>query len=182
MSNTDTIDWFRNTAPYINTHRGTTVVVGLRAGAVAQANFINVVHDLALMQSLGMRLVIVHEQADLENAPIAQDAMANILADIAFERSQIERIFSMGLPNSPLHNAKLRVISGNFVTARPAGVLRGIDHGALGVVRQVDVAGITHALDGAAICLLSATGHSPPAIYLLSTHWSLCGRCPQPRC
>lgn len=161
MSNTDTIDWFRNTAPYINTHRGTTVVVGLRAGAVARDNFINVVHDLALMQSLGMRLVIVHEHASLENAPISQDAMTAILADIASERSQIERMFSMGLPNSPLHNAKLRVISGNFVTARPAGVLQGIDHGALGVVRQVDVAGITHALDGAAICLLSATGHSP---------------------
>ena len=123
MSNTDTIDWFRNTAPYINTHRGTTVVVGLRAGAVSQSNFINVVHDLALMQSLGMRLVIVHEQTDLENAPITQDTMAKILADIASERSQIERMFSMGLPNSPLHNAKLRVISGNFVTARPAGVL-----------------------------------------------------------
>lgn len=161
MSNADTIDWFRNTAPYINSHRGTTVVVGLRAGAIAQENFINVVHDLALMQSLGMRLVIVHEHADIDNAPITQDAMTQILAAMSSERSQIERMFSMGLPNSPLHNAKLRVISGNFVTARPAGVLRGIDHGALGVVRHVDVAGISHALDGAAICLLSAIGHSP---------------------
>ncbi len=161
MSSTDTIDWFRNTAPYINTHRGTTVVVGLRAGAVAQDNFINVVHDLALMQSLGMRLVIVHEHTDLEDSPISQEAMTGMLANIASERSQIERMFSMGLPNSPLHNAKLRVISGNFVTARPAGVLKGVDHGALGVVRHVDVAGITHALDGAAICLLSAVAHSP---------------------
>ena len=161
MSNTDTIDWFRNTAPYINTHRGTTVVVGLRAGAVSEDNFINVVHDLALMQSLGMRLVVVHEHANLESAPITQEAMGNILAEIASERSQIERMFSMGLPNSPLHNAKLRVMSGNFVTARPVGVLQGIDHGALGVVRHIDVAGITHALDGAAICLLSAVAHSP---------------------
>ena len=161
MSNADTIDWFRNTAPYINTHRGTTVVVGLRAGAIAQDNFINVVHDLALMQSLGMRLVIVHEHADLEHAPISQDAITHILSEISSERSQIERMFSMGLPNSPLHNAKLRVISGNFVTARPVGVLDGVDHGALGVVRHIDVAGITHALDGAAICLLSTTGHSP---------------------
>ncbi|REJ64789.1 MAG: amino-acid N-acetyltransferase, partial [Proteobacteria bacterium] len=161
MSNADTIDWFRNTAPYINSHRGTTVVVGLRAGAIAQENFINVVHDLALMQSLGMRLVIVHEHADIDDAPITQDAMRQLLAAISSERSQIERMFSMGLPNSPLHNAKLRVISGNFVTARPAGVLQGVDHGALGVVRHVDVAGISHALDGAAICLLSAVGHSP---------------------
>lgn len=161
MSNTDTIDWFRNTAPYINTHRGTTVVVGLRAGAIAKDNFINVVHDLALMQSLGMRLVIIHEHTPLETAPIPHEAIATLLADIASERSQIERMFSMGLPNSPLHNAKLRVISGNFVTARPAGVLKGVDHGALGIVRQVDVAGITHALEGAAICLLSAVGYSP---------------------
>jgi amino-acid N-acetyltransferase len=160
MSNTDTIDWFRNTAPYINTHRGTTVVVGLRAGAVSSENFINVVHDLALMHSLGMRLVIIHEHDALENAPLTHDAMSALLGAISLERSQIERMFSMGLPNSPLHNAKLRVISGNFVTARPAGVLQGIDHGALGIVRQVDVAGVTHALDGAAICLLSTIGHS----------------------
>ena len=161
MSNPDTIDWFRNTAPYINTHRGTTVVVGLRAGAVSQDNFINVVHDLALMQSLGMRLVIIHEHTNFQNSPISQAAMTSALTDIGSERSQIERMFSMGLPNSPLHNAKLRVISGNFVTARPAGVLQGIDHGALGIVRHIDVAGITHALDGSAICLLSPTGHSP---------------------
>ena len=161
MSSADTIDWFRNTAPYINTHRGTTVVVGLRAGAVSQDNFINVVHDLALMQSLGMRLVVIHEHAYLNNAPLPQEAMGPMLAEIASERSQIERMFSMGLPNSPLHNAKLRVISGNFVTARPAGVLKGVDHGALGVVRHVDVAGMSHALDGAAICLLSAVAHSP---------------------
>lgn len=161
MSSADTIDWFRNTAPYINTHRGTTVVVGLRAGAVSQDNFINVVHDLALMQSLGMRLVVIHEHAYLNSAPLPQEAMGPMLAEIASERSQIERMFSMGLPNSPLHNAKLRVISGNFVTARPAGVLKGVDHGALGVVRHVDVAGMSHALDGAAICLLSAVAHSP---------------------
>ena len=82
MSNIDTIDWFRNTAPYINTHRGTTVVVGLRAGAVAEDNFINVVHDLALMQSLGMRLVIIHEQTCLANTPIPQESMAAILTEI----------------------------------------------------------------------------------------------------
>ena len=95
------------------------MVVGLRAGAVSSENFINVVHDLALMHSLGMRLVIIHEHDTLENAPLTHDAMSAVLGAISLERSQIERMFSMGLPNSPLHNAKLRVISGNFVTARP---------------------------------------------------------------
>lgn len=158
---TDTLDWFRNTAPYINTHRGTTVVVGLRHGATTHHNFINVVHDLALMQSLGLRLVIVHEHQPIPLTPVPSEAMPTLIASILEARTHIERMFSMGLPNSPLHNARLRVISGNFVTARPVGVINGIDHGARGLVRHVDVGGITHALDGSSICLLSALGYSP---------------------
>jgi amino-acid N-acetyltransferase len=158
---TDTLDWFRNTAPYINTHRGTTVVVGLRHGATTHHNFINVVHDLALMQSLGLRLVIVHEHQPITLTPVPSEAMPTLIASILEARTHIERMFSMGLPNSPLHNARLRVISGNFVTARPVGVINGVDHGARGLVRHVDVSGITHALDGSSICLLSALGYSP---------------------
>ncbi|MDA8589812.1 amino-acid N-acetyltransferase [Luminiphilus sp.] len=158
---TDTLDWFRNTAPYINTHRGTTVVVGLRHGATTHHNFINVVHDLALMQSLGLRLVIVHEHQPMPLTPVPLEAMETLIASTLDARTQIERMFSMGLPNSPLHNAKLRVISGNFVTARPVGVINGVDHGARGLVRHIDVGGITHALDGSSICLLSALGYSP---------------------
>ena len=158
---TDTLDWFRNTAPYINTHRGTTVVVGLRHGATTHHNFINVVHDLALMQSLGLRLVIVHEHQPIPLTPVPSEAMPTLIASILEARTHIERMFSMGLPNSPLHNARLRVISGNFVTARPVGVINGVDHGARGLVRHVDVGGITHALDGSSICLLSALGYSP---------------------
>jgi amino-acid N-acetyltransferase len=155
------LDWFRNTAPYINTHRGTTVVVGLRHGATTHHNFINVVHDLALMQSLGLRLVIVHEHQPIPLTPVPSEAMPTLIASILEARTHIERMFSMGLPNSPLHNARLRVISGNFVTARPVGVINGVDHGARGLVRHVDVGGITHALDGSSICLLSALGYSP---------------------
>jgi amino-acid N-acetyltransferase len=155
------LDWFRNTAPYINTHRGTTVVVGLRHGATTHHNFINVVHDLALMQSLGLRLVIVHEHQPIPLTPVPSEAMPTLIASILEARTHIERMFSMGLPNSPLHNARLRVISGNFVTARPVGVINGVDHGARGLVRHVDVSGITHALDGSSICLVSALGYSP---------------------
>ena len=158
---TDTIDWFRHTAPYINSHRGTTVVVGLRCGAARDGNFINVVHDLALMHSLGVKLVIVHEQNTFNYEPLTPAAVNQAVADILAERTHIERIFSMGLPNSPLHNARLRVISGNFITARPLGVIHGVDRSGRGLVRHVDVAGITHALDGPAICLVSTLGHSP---------------------
>ena len=158
---TDTIDWFRHTAPYINSHRGTTVVVGLRQGATADKNFINVVHDLALMHSLGVRLVVVHEQRSFDSEALTQADADKAVAEALEERTYIERMFSMGLPNSPLHNARLRVISGNFITARPVGVINGVDRVGRGLVRHVDVAGITHALDGSAICLISTLGHSP---------------------
>ena len=158
---TDTIDWFRHTAPYINSHRGTTVVVGLRQGATADKNFINVVHDLALMHSLGVRLVVVHEQRSFDSEALTLTDVDKAVAEALHERTCIERMFSMGLPNSPLHNARLRVISGNFITARPVGVINGVDRVGRGLVRHVDVAGITHALDGSAICLISTLGHSP---------------------
>ena len=158
---TDTIDWFRHTAPYINSHRGTTVVVGLRCGAARDKNFINVVHDLALMHSLGVRLVVVHEQDTFDSEPLIPTVLNQAVANILKERTHIEQMFSMGLPNSPLHNARLRVISGNFITAQPLGVINGIDRSGRGLVRHVDVTGMTHALDSAAICLISTLGHSP---------------------
>ena len=158
---TYTIDWFRHTAPYINSHRGTTVVVGLRRGATANPNFINVVHDLALMHSLGVRLVVIHEQNTFNSEPLTPVEVNTAVVEALEERTFIERMFSMGLPNSPLHNARLRVISGNFITARPVGVINGVDRSGRGLVRHVDVAGITHALDGSAISLISPLGHSP---------------------
>jgi amino-acid N-acetyltransferase len=135
--------------------------VGLRQGATADKNFINVVHDLALMHSLGVRLVVVHEQRSFDSEALTLADADKAVAEALEERTYIERMFSMGLPNSPLHNARLRVISGNFITARPVGVINGVDRVGRGLVRHVDVAGITHALDGSAICLISTLGHSP---------------------
>jgi amino-acid N-acetyltransferase len=53
------------------------------------------------------------------------------------------------------------VISGNFITARPVGVLDGVDFKHSGLVRKVDVGGITRTLDFGAMVLLSPFGFSP---------------------
>ena len=98
---TDTIDWFRHTAPYINSHRGTTVIVGLRCGAASDENFINVVHDLALMHSLGVRLVVVHEQNTFNSEPLAPMAVNQAVADTLAERTHIVRCFRWGYPTHP---------------------------------------------------------------------------------
>ena len=46
--------------PYINAHRDCTFVVMLPGEGVAHPNFANIVHDLVLLHSLGVRLVLVH--------------------------------------------------------------------------------------------------------------------------
>ena len=66
----------------------------------------------------------------------------------------------MGLANSPMHQAQLRVVSGNFVIAKPKGVLAGIDYGFTGDVRRIDQQAITHWLQNNTIVLLSPIGYS----------------------
>lgn len=67
----------------------------------------------------------------------------------------------MGLPNSPMQGSRLRVCSGNFVTARPIGVVDGIDFQHTGKVRRIDTSGIQRQLQDGSIVLLSPLGYSP---------------------
>ena len=56
----DYVNWLRHASPYINAHRDCTFVVMLPGDGVAHSNFGNIVHDLVLLHSLGVRLVLVH--------------------------------------------------------------------------------------------------------------------------
>ena len=76
-------------------------------------------------------------------------------------RLQIEALLSMGLANSPMHGARIRVCGGNFVTAQPLGVLDGTDFQHTGKVRRVDHEGIRAQLALGNIVLLSPLGYSP---------------------
>ena len=76
-------------------------------------------------------------------------------------RFEIEAAFSQGLPNTPMANATVRVVSGNFLTARPVGIVDGVDFMHSGVVRKVDAAAIRRAIDIGAMVLLSPFGFSP---------------------
>jgi triosephosphate isomerase len=58
-------------------------------------------------------------------------------------------------------NATVRVVSGNFLTARPVGIVEGIDFIHSGLVRRVDQAAIRRAIESGALVLLSPFGFSP---------------------
>ena len=58
-------------------------------------------------------------------------------------------------------NATVRVVSGNFLTARPVGIVDGVDFMQSGLVRRVDHGAIQRAIDIGALVLLSPFGFSP---------------------
>ncbi len=176
MDNTSFVKWFRNAAPYINAHRGKTFVLMFGGEAVLDPNFSNIIHDIALLRSLGVKLVIVHgarpqieERASLlgveqqfENSLRITDPRTLVAVKDATGslRVHIEALLTTGLANSPMHGASIRVSTGNFVIARPIGVKEGVDYQHTGLVRRIDTIGINAQLDFGSIVLLSPVGYS----------------------
>ncbi|GGY58279.1 amino-acid N-acetyltransferase [Marinobacter zhanjiangensis] len=177
MSVSDWLHSFRHSSPYINTHRGSTVVLVLGGEALASDNLLNIIHDIALLSSLGIRLVVtfgarpqIQQRLDQAGHPsgfegglrITQEQdLPLIMESVGGLRSWLESRLSMGLVNSPMHGAKIRVSSGNFVAARPVGVLEGVDFGYTGRVRRVDTDGIERLLELGHIVLMPPQGYSP---------------------
>ena len=173
----DYVNWLRHATPYINAHRERTFVVMLPGDGLADANFGNIVHDLVLLHSLGVRLVLVHGsrpqiEARLKarglsarfhnNLRITDSETLECVIDAVGQlRIAIEARLSMDIAASPMQGARLRVVSGNFVTARPIGVVDGVDLHHTGEVRRIDRKGISRLLDERAIVLLSSIGYSP---------------------
>ncbi|MCO1333375.1 amino-acid N-acetyltransferase [Microbulbifer sp. OS29] len=170
------LNWFRHAAPYINDLRGRTLVVGLPGDALEHPNFRNLVHDMALLASLGVRLVVVHGARAQINRALEKCNLANLFhggqritdrdtleivkSVVGKLRFDIEAAFSQGLPDSPMARSALKVVSGNFVTARPSGVLDGVDLGWTGTVRRMDVNTLEQTLDQGSLVLLSPLGTS----------------------
>jgi amino-acid N-acetyltransferase len=171
------VPWFRSVAPYIHMHRGKTFVVAISGEAIAAGKLPSLVQDLAMIQSMGVKVVLVHgfrpqvnEQLQAKgHVPQYSHGMRitnSVALDCAQEaagqlRYEIEAAFSQGLPNTPMAGATVRVISGNFITAKPVGIVDGVDFQHSGMVRKVDVSGISQILNLDAMVLLSPFGFSP---------------------
>ncbi len=170
------VDWFRASTAYINAHRGKTFVVFLSGEAMADDNLPNIVFDLSLLQSLGVRLVIVHGarpqiSVALEAAGLftefSQDlrvteasAMQTITATSGALSAKLEALFSKGLRDSPMHGSNINVCRGNFIMSKPVGVRDGTDFHYTGKVRKIQKDAIDQQLDAGNIVLLSNLGYS----------------------
>jgi amino-acid N-acetyltransferase len=172
-----TTNWFRNAAPYIHAHRGATFVIAFDGETILADNFNHLVHDLALLNSLGIRLVLVfgaRTQIERQCAThhidikyhqglrITDEASLKIAKSVIGKvRLEIEAKLSFSLPYTPMADAHIRCTSGNFVTARPVGIRDGIDFGHTGEVRKVDIHSINQQLALDNIVLLPPLGFSP---------------------
>ncbi len=171
------VPWFRSVAPYIHKFRNQTFVVGIAGEAIAAGKLPHLAQDLAMIQSMGVKVVLVHgfrpqvnEQLQAKGHQARYSHGIRITDSVALDcaqeaagqlRYEIEAAFSQGLPNTPMAGSTVRVLSGNFITARPVGIVDGIDFQHSGLVRKVDVAGISRTLDMGAMVLLSPFGFSP---------------------
>jgi len=164
------VSWLRSVAPYVHAFRGKTFVVAFPGELVAAGALSVLAHDLSLLHALDINVTVVYgsrpqvaEQLALRNVEgrfhngvrITDTAAMECAKEAAGElRLDIEAAFSQGLPNTPMSHAAIRIISGNFITARPLGVIDGVDFELTGLTRKVDAETIHSIMgsDGVVCC------------------------------
>lgn len=167
---------FRHAAPYIQAHRDRVFVVAMPGEVFSSPVFENLIHDLALLACLGIKLVIVHgarmqieskiEDAGLVSRIVDQtrvttdEELPHVVEAINDLTTRLVSAFSTGMPNTPRFGVQLSVISGNFVIARPMGVKNGVDFEHTGVVRQIQNDRISTCLSSGNIVVVPTLGYS----------------------
>ena len=179
MQNADNfVRWFRQVAPYVHDFGGRTFVVAFGGEMVAErSRHAAFIHDLNLLAALEIRLVLVYGarpqiEAELkakglksqyaQGLRVTDEQALTVVKHVGGAlRVEIEALLSQGLPNSPMARAQIRAVSGNYITARPIGVRKGVDFQFTGAVRKVDAAALSAQLDVADIVLVPFVGYSP---------------------
>lgn len=175
-NNIEFVNSFRNSAGYINAFRGRTFVIAFGGEMLTDEQFAPLVHDIALLNSLGIKLVLVHGarpqiESRLKERKLKSEysnnlritdnnALVCVKEASSSVRADIEALLSIGIINSPVTCSRISVISGNFVTAQPYGVRDGVDYMHTGEVRKIDHTAINQALENNSIVLLSPIGYS----------------------
>jgi len=169
--------WFRSVAPYVNLFRGKTFLIAFGGKAIAGQLARTLAYDVNLLAALGVRLVLVHgARPQIEkllrerglpsvyhgNYRVTDaQAVACVIDAVGRIYVEIEALLSQGLADTPMAHSTIRVVGGNFITAKPVGVVDGVDLQYSGQVRKIDAEGIRSQLALGNIVLLSCIGSSP---------------------
>jgi len=172
------VAWVRRAAPYVHAFRGKTFVIGFGGEVVAGSERAQrLAYDCNLLAALGIRLVLVHGarpqiEHEMHRRGLSSEyhrglrvtdapALECVKAAMAVTRIEIEALLSQGLPNTPMAGSHMRVTGGNFITARPVGVVDGVDYQFTGAVRKIIADEINADLDQQNVVLITPLGLSP---------------------
>ena len=173
------VNMFRGSANYIARHRNTVAVYHIPGSILINPdnnNLRDLMNDIALTWLLGMQIVLVagcREQMQarqgLDSNEFLQfgalqvtdaERLRIVKEEAGFVRFELERQLARALrmqADTPDGN----VVSGNFYSAQPLGVMGGIDYQYTGFVRRLEVEKIRAVHQQRDICLLSTLGVSP---------------------
>eukprot|EP00547_Thalassionema_nitzschioides_P006278 CAMPEP_0194220080 /NCGR_PEP_ID=MMETSP0156-20130528/27409_1 /TAXON_ID=33649 /ORGANISM="Thalassionema nitzschioides, Strain L26-B" /LENGTH=563 /DNA_ID=CAMNT_0038949963 /DNA_START=41 /DNA_END=1729 /DNA_ORIENTATION=- len=168
------VPMFRGSANYIANHRSALAVYHLSGSIIEQPEiFRELMNDIALTWLLGMKIVIVAGCRDQVTKRVGErkrvnglivtdeDTLRIIKEEAGYVRFEIERQLARSLRLHGTMDGDGNVISGNFFSAQPFGVLNGTDYKFTGFVRRVEADRIRQLHASRDICLLSTLGVSP---------------------
>lgn len=160
----------REIAPYIQSLKGSLAVVLIPGELSMQPDYQSVINDLILLSSLGVRLAIVFGSRPQINQAIGQtgkyhnnvrvtskEDMARIVELCASERLRHQKAFRVHGGGK----VGVSVVWGNWISARPLGVIDGVNMGQAGAVRRIHSRAISNLLENGHIALFDIIALSP---------------------
>ncbi len=176
-SKIDFVPWFRNAAPYINAFRNQIFVIYFSGDVLDNNEFPSLIHDITLLNSLGVKLVLVHGARSQIEKKLKLHGIESLYAhglrvtnyntmQLIKEASgsiriDLEALFSTSLKYTPMAGSQINLISGNYILAKPMGIIDGVDYLHTGDIRKIDTDSINHSLNAGDVILLSPLGYSP---------------------
>jgi amino-acid N-acetyltransferase len=158
----------RGILKYVPRFQDQIFVVALDGAIVADENFGNLLVDIAVLRSLGIKVVLVHgigqqlqELSASRNIPIT-DAYGTGITDAATldlairASSRASHVILEGLTQNTLKCAIT-----NAVRALPLGILKGVDQQFTGRVDRIDTEFILTLINKSIIPILSPIGYGP---------------------
>jgi amino-acid N-acetyltransferase len=177
MTPPEFVQVFRQSSPYFNAHRDSTVVIYLDGAALQNGDAaLPLIQDLALLQSLDVRIVLVAGarpfiDAEMEAQGLTwkchqgmritrKDHLPAVAQAVGQMRIEIESWFSSAQAKQSYAVRPLFISSGNWVMAKPLGIIEGVDMQHTGAVRRIETDPIQAVLNMGHIALLTSQAYS----------------------
>jgi amino-acid N-acetyltransferase len=158
----------RGILKYVPRFQGQIFIIAMDGFIVADENFGNLLVDLAVLRSLGIKIVLVHgighqllELAALRNVAITNADGTGVTdaatLDLAIRASsRVSHLILEGLTQN-----SLKAVITNAVRALPIGIIKGVDQQLTGKVERIDEDLIVELIDKQVVPVVSPLAFGP---------------------